>query len=103
MSLLYAQNAVATQPQQNPIAGFIPLILLFIIFYFFLIRPQKKKADEHKQMVDNLQIGDKIITAGGVYGVVDGFKTDNQQAVYVKIAENTKILIEKYSISKILK
>jgi len=54
-------------------------------------------------MVNDLQIGDKIITAGGVYGVVDGFKVDNQSALYVKISENTKILISKESISKIIK
>lgn len=102
MSLLYAQEAAAAA-QPNPITGFIPLILLFIIFYFFLIRPQKKKADQHKLMIENLQVGDKVITAGGVYGVIDSFKVDLQSAVYIKISDSTKILIEKNSISQILK
>jgi len=49
MSLLYAQNATGVATQQNPIMGFIPLILLFVLFYFFFIRPQKKKMQEHQK------------------------------------------------------
>ena len=50
---------------------FIPLILIFIIFYFFLIRPQQKKVKEHKLMVENLKRGDKVITSGGIVGTID--------------------------------
>ena len=53
------------------IGQFIPLILIFVIFYFFLIRPQQKKAKEHKIMVENLKKGDKVITSGGIVGKVD--------------------------------
>ena len=53
------------------IAQFIPLILIFVIFYFFLIRPQQKKVKEHKQMVENLKKGDKVITSGGIVGTVE--------------------------------
>ena len=53
------------------IGQFIPLILIFVIFYFFLIRPQQKKVKEHKQMVENLKRGDKVVTSGGIVGTVE--------------------------------
>ena len=53
------------------IAQFIPLILIFVIFYFFLIRPQQKKVKDHKLMVDNLKRGDKVITSGGIVGTIE--------------------------------
>jgi preprotein translocase subunit YajC len=75
------------------ISQFIPLILIFIIFYFFLIRPQQKKVKEHKSMVENLKRGDKIITSGGIIGVVERI-IDNDK-VEVEIAENVKVEIIK--------
>ena len=53
------------------IAQFIPLILIFVIFYFFLIRPQQKKVKDHKIMVENLKRGDQVITSGGIVGTVE--------------------------------
>ena len=75
------------------IGQFIPLILIFVIFYFFLIRPQQKKAKEHKTMVENLKRGDKIITSGGIVGRVERI-IDNEK-VEVEIAENVKVEIVK--------
>ena len=71
------------------IGQFIPLILIFVIFYFFLIRPQQKKAKDHKLMVENLKRGDKIITSGGIVGKVDRI-IDNEK-VEVEIADNVKV------------
>tara|TARA_B110000014_G_scaffold237316_1_gene203169 strand:+ start:311 stop:598 length:288 start_codon:yes stop_codon:yes gene_type:complete len=71
------------------IGQFIPLILIFVIFYFFLIRPQQKKAKEHKTMVENLKRGDKIITSGGIVGKVERI-IDNEK-VEVEIADNVKV------------
>ena len=71
------------------IGQFIPLILIFVIFYFFLIRPQQKKAKEHKTMVENLKRGDKIITSGGIVGRVERI-IDNEK-VEVEIADNVKV------------
>ena len=73
------------------IGQFIPLILIFIIFYFFLIRPQQKKAKEHKQMVQNLKRGDQIITSGGIVGTVERVM-DNDRAE-VTIGDDTKVEI----------
>ena len=71
------------------IAEFIPLILIFVIFYFFLIRPQQRKAKEHKKMVEELKRGDKIITSGGIIGTVDRI-IDNEK-IEVLISENVKV------------
>jgi preprotein translocase subunit YajC len=73
------------------IGQFIPLILIFVIFYFFLIRPQQKKAKEHKTMVQNLKRGDKVVTSGGVIGTVERVM-DNDRAE-ILISENVKVEI----------
>ncbi len=73
------------------IGQFIPLILIFVIFYFFLIRPQQKKVKEHKAMVDTLKRGDKVVTSGGIVGTVERV-VDNEK-VEVKISENVNVEI----------
>tara|TARA_B100001175_G_C19128964_1_gene458016 strand:+ start:278 stop:565 length:288 start_codon:yes stop_codon:yes gene_type:complete len=73
------------------IGQFIPLILIFVIFYFFLIRPQQKKVKEHKNMVANLKRGDKVVTSGGIIGTVERVM-DNDMAEVI-IGENTKVEI----------
>ena len=78
---------------QNGIGQFIPLILIFVIFYFFLIRPQQKKVKEHKLMVENLKRGDKVITSGGIVGNVE--RVIDNEKVEVKISENVNVEIIK--------
>ena len=73
------------------IGQFIPLILIFVIFYFFLIRPQQKKAKDHKQMVGNLKRGDQIVTSGGIVGTVERIM-DNDRAEVI-IGDDTKVEI----------
>lgn len=95
-------HAMGPAPQggQGGTAGLfgslIPLILIFVIFYFLLIRPQQKRSKEHKQMTENLKKGDKVITSGGVYGVIEGIGTNT---VTVKIAENVKVKFGKAYIA----
>ena len=71
------------------IGQFIPLILIFVIFYFFLIRPQQRKAKDHKKMVEDLKRGDKIITRGGIIGTVERI-IDNEK-VEIEIADNVTV------------
>ena len=73
------------------IGQFIPLILIFVIFYFFLIRPQQKKAKDHKQMTENLKRGDQIVTSGGIIGTIDRVM-DNDRAEIV-VGEDTRVEI----------
>ena len=79
--------------ENSGIGQFIPLILIFVIFYFFLIRPQQKKVKEHKVMVEGLKRGDRVITSGGITGTVERL-IDNDK-VEVEIAENVKVEIVK--------
>ena len=80
-------------------ASFIPLILMFVIFYFLLIRPQQKKTKEHRQMVDNLKTGDRIITSGGLHGRVTGV---SESALTVEIAEKVRVKINRASVTALL-
>jgi preprotein translocase subunit YajC len=75
------------------IGQFIPLILIFVIFYFFLIRPQQKKVKEHKAMVENLKRGDEVVTSAGIIGKIERI-IDNEK-VEVLIADNVKVEIIK--------
>ena len=73
------------------IGQFIPLILIFVIFYFFLIRPQQKKAKEHKLMVENLKRGDQVVTSGGILGTIERVM-ENDRAEII-IGDDTKVEI----------
>mgnify|MGYP001370062745 FL=1 len=75
------------------IGQFIPLILIFVIFYFFLIRPQQKKVKEHKLMVENLKRGDKVVTSGGIVGSIE--RVIDNDKVEVLISENVKVEVAK--------
>lgn len=79
-------------------AAFIPLILLFAIFYFILIRPQQKRAKEHKQVLANLRKGDKVITTGGLYGTIIGM-TDT--VLTLEIADKVKVKVGRNYIAGI--
>ena len=78
---------------ESSFGQFIPLILVFVIFYFFLIRPQQKKVKEHKTMVSNLKRGDKIITSGGIIGTVERVLENDK--IEVQISESVKVEIIK--------
>ena len=73
-------------------AQFIPLILIFVIFYFFLIRPQQKKVKEHKAMVQNLKRGDEVITSGGIIGRVERVFDDDRLEVNISDGVNVQVV-----------
>ncbi len=75
--------------ESSGIGQFIPLILIFIIFYFFLIRPQQKKVKEHKAMVESLKKGDKVVTSGGITGTIS--RVIDNDKVEVEIADNVTV------------
>ena len=79
--------------ESSGLGQFIPLILIFVIFYFFLIRPQQKKVKEHKLMVENLKRGDKIITSGGIVGTIE--RIIDAEKAEVIISDNVKVEIVK--------
>ena len=83
------------------IAQFIPLILIFVIFYFFLIRPQQKRVKDHKNMVEALKRGDEIITSGGIIGTIDRIMEDDR--IEVIISDSVKVQVIKSTITSLLK
>ncbi|WP_022854326.1 preprotein translocase subunit YajC [Thermodesulfatator atlanticus] len=88
--------AMAGNPQQggaaNPLVGFLPLILIFVIFYFLLIRPQQKRAKEHQKFLENLKRGDQVFTSGGLIGRVQNV---DQDTVTLEVAPNVNVKVVK--------
>ena len=91
ISTAFAQSAGSASGFS--LGGLIPFILIFIIFYFLLIRPQQKKVKDHKLMVENLKRGDKVITSGGIVGTIE--RIIDAEKAEVLISENVKVEIVK--------
>jgi preprotein translocase subunit YajC len=84
----------------SPLVQFLPLVLIFIIFYFLLIRPQKQKEKDHQKMLSAIQKNDDVVTLSGIHGTIVNVK---EKTVILRIDENVKIEIEKNSIAYIKK
>jgi preprotein translocase subunit YajC len=82
--------------QLSPIIGFLPYLLILVIFYFLLIRPGTTRQKKLQEMIDNLKVGDKIVTGSGIYGTIMGFKNDRIQ---VRIAENVKVEMARNAVT----
>jgi preprotein translocase subunit YajC len=96
-SLAWAQDgAQGGGGPLGSIGSFLPLILIFVIFYFLLIRPQQKRTKEHRQMLEAIKKGDKVVTSGGIYGLVEAV---GPNTVTLKIAENVKVKFGKSYIA----
>lgn len=89
----WAQEAPA---QGGGIMGLLPLIIIFAVFYFFLIRPQMKQAKEHKQMVESLNKGDEVVTNGGILGKINKV---GDNFIVLEIAKDIEIKVQKHAIS----
>jgi preprotein translocase subunit YajC len=98
ISSAYAQ-AAAPAAAPNPLMSFLPLVILFGIFYFMLIRPQMKRAKEQRAMIAALARGDEVLTNGGVLGRVEDIA---EQYVTLEIAEGVKVRLQKQAISAVL-
>ena len=83
-------------PGGGMLGALFPLLLMFLVFYFLLIRPQQKRARQHKELLENLKRGDEVITTGGIYGKVTGI-TEN--VVTLEIADNIRIKVQRDNIS----
>ena len=98
ISNAYAQAAGATDPTGG-LMGILPLILMFVVLWFLMIRPQMKRAKEHKALVEGLSKGDEVVTQGGIAGriaeVGDNF-------LHIEIAPNTNVLVQKAAVATVL-
>ncbi len=81
-------------------ASFLPLILMFVVFYFLLIWPQQKKAKAHRQLLSNLKKGDEVVTSSGIYGTITGI-TDT--VVTLEIAEKVRIKVSRSSVAGVVR
>ncbi|MCM2313147.1 MAG: preprotein translocase subunit YajC, partial [Steroidobacteraceae bacterium] len=93
----YAQAAGGAQP--NAFVQLLPLVLIFVVFYFLLIRPQAKRAKEHKAMVAALAVGDEVVTSGGILGKVT---ETGDQFLTVEIAEGVRVKVQRHTVSAVL-
>ncbi|MEE9342280.1 MAG: preprotein translocase subunit YajC [Gammaproteobacteria bacterium] len=91
--------AAAGTPSEPGILSFLPLILLFIVFYFLLIRPQSKRAKEHKTMVSTLSKGDEVVTNGGLLGKISEV---GENFIQVKIADNVVVKVQRHAIASLM-
>ncbi|MBI4367941.1 MAG: preprotein translocase subunit YajC [Candidatus Omnitrophica bacterium] len=89
------------QAQANPILSFLPLVLMFVVFYFLLIRPQQKRQKQHAEMVKSLKKGDRVVTSGGVIGTVHTLQEDY---VVLKVGDqDTKIEVLRSAVQELRK
>src|SRR2546426_11664589 len=98
--LAQAQPASPAAAGPNPIASFIPLILIFVIMYFILFRPQMRRQKEQQRLVSVLKTGDRVVTGSGIHGLISNVK---DTTVILKVADNVKIEIEKSAVATVMK
>lgn len=91
--------AQAGAGQADPFISFLPLILIFVVFYFLLIRPQNKRQKEHREMVANLAVGDEVVTAGGVLGKVTEVQ---EQFLRVEVADGVVLKVQRHTIGAVM-
>lgn len=100
----FLAQAQSAAPQQVPGGGigsfFIPLIFIFVIMYFVMVRPQKKRQQQQQQLMANLKTGDRVVTNAGIHGLISNVK---ENTVLVKVADNVKIEMEKSAVATVLK
>lgn len=95
-----AQAPAPTPAGPHPLASFVPIILIFVIMYFLLFRPQMKRQKEQARLVAALKTGDRVVTASGIHGLISNVK---DRTVTVKVADNVKIEMEKSAVTTVLK
>jgi preprotein translocase subunit YajC len=100
ISPAYAQGMGGLFDSSNAMVQFLPLVLIFVVFYFLLIRPQQKKAKDHRGMLDSLRRGDRVVTGGGIIGTVN--RVVSNEEVEVDIASGTRVRIIRSTITNVL-
>ena len=97
-SLAYAQTEAAPAGP-GPLVQFFPLILIFVVFYFLLIRPQQQKTKAHRQLLDDLKRNDEVVTAGGIYGRVMEL---SEKVLTLELTQNVRIRVERSKIESVV-
>ena len=100
MLIYLAQASPAPAAPSPGFGGFIPFILIFVIMYFVLLRPQMRRQKDQQRLVSALKTGDRVVTNGGIHGLISNVK---ETTVIVKVADNVKIEVEKSAVTNVLK
>lgn len=100
ISTAYAQGASGLFDSSSAMVQFLPLVLIFVVFYFMLIRPQQKKQKDHRTMLDALRRGDRVVTGGGIIGTVN--RVTSPEEVEVDIAQGVRVRVLRSTISTVL-
>ncbi|HEX3882749.1 MAG TPA: preprotein translocase subunit YajC [Stellaceae bacterium] len=100
ISTAHAQGLTGLFDSSNAMVQFLPLVLIFVVFYFLLIRPQQKKQKEHRGMLTDLRRGDRVVTGGGIIGTVN--RVVSAEEVEVDIATGTRVKIVRSTITSVL-
>jgi preprotein translocase subunit YajC len=98
--LVQAQPAAPAGAGPNPLASFIPIILIFVIMYFVLFRPQMRRQKEQQRLISSLKTGDRVVTSSGIHGMITNVK---DTTVTVKVADNVKLEMEKSAVTAVAK
>ena len=100
-TLAFAQEMQNTaKPESSPLMSFLPLILIFLIFYFVLIKPQKKAQQEHAKILSNLKKNDEVVTSGGIFGTVVNLQDD---VVTIRIDDNVRVKVQRKNVAGLVK
>ena len=100
MGIAYAMGLQPGGGGGSSLMSFLPIILIFVIFYFLLIRPQQKRAKDHRTLLSNLKLGDQVLTSGGIYGRVTGLRED---VVTVEISDKVRVKINRGNIASVVR
>ena len=100
ISTAYAQGAGGLFDSQSAMVQFLPLVLIFVVFYFLLIRPQQKKQKDHRALLDTLRRGDRIVTGGGIIGTVN--KVTSPDEIEVDIAQGVRVRVVRSTVTTVL-
>lgn len=98
--LILAQAAAPAQGQPNLLVSMMPLVFIFVIFYFLLIRPQQKKQKEHEKLIQSVKTGDQVVTNAGIHGTVSNVK---EKTLIIKIADNVKVEFDRAAVAVVEK
>ena len=100
IDLAYAMGSQPGGGGGSQIMSFLPIIFIFVIFYFLLIRPQQKRSKEHRALLSTIKVGDAILTTGGIYGKITGMRED---VITVEISDKVRVKINRGNISGVVK
>ena len=103
MFCLFLAQAQTAAPAQNPAGGigfFVPFIFIFVIMYFVMFRPQKKRQEQQQRLISSIKTGDRVVTNAGIHGLIANVK---ETTVIVKVADNVKIEMDKSAIANVVK